>query len=381
MTDALSASPTDMGALYLLSQAQRRLGDLTSAAVTAQKIITQDSTSPWGYYALAETLEQRGLHKELVDALEPAVARFRAQGSRGSDDLQMLLPYLGFAYQDGGQYDKAIAAFEEARKLDPGDPSLLDYLIQANTSAKRYSTALDLVHGAMAKNPDDLHLARLEAKALVDSGKVDDGVNVIQGLVTKNPDDPMGYLTLAEIYQDAKRNTQAVTVLEQARRRFPKDASIPFQLGAVLDKEKKFDEAEAAFREVIALDPDHAPALNYLGYMLADRGIKPGRIARLPEARRGARSVQRRLPGQPGLGVLQVRRRGPRRDGPLTSRRAARDQFRHPGSLRRRARPPRALLGRHRRVDARARRRRRLDRSQGHREEDPTARQKLDRKK
>jgi tetratricopeptide (TPR) repeat protein len=274
LTDALSSSPTDMGALYLLSQAQRRLGDLTSAANTAQKIISQDSTSPWGYYALAETLEERGLHKELIDALEPAVARFRAQGARGADDLQMLLPYLGFAYQDSKDYDKAIATFEEARKLDPDDPSLLDYLIQANTSAKKYSTALDLIHGAMAKKPDDLHLARLEAKALVDSGKVSDGVNVIQSLVAKNPDDPTGYLTLAEIYQDAKRDGQAATVLEQARQRFPKDTAIPFQLGAVLDKEKKYDEAEAAFRQVIALDPDHAPALNYLGYMLADRGVR-----------------------------------------------------------------------------------------------------------
>jgi tetratricopeptide (TPR) repeat protein len=31
-------------------------------------------------------------------------------------------------------------------------------------------------------------------------------------------------------------------------------------------------DAEAAFRAVIARDPSHAPALNYLGYMLAERG-------------------------------------------------------------------------------------------------------------
>ena len=40
----------------------------------------------------------------------------------------------------------------------------------------------------------------------------------------------------------------------------------------MLDKQKKFAEAEAVFRQLIAKEPDNAPALNYLGYMLAERG-------------------------------------------------------------------------------------------------------------
>jgi tetratricopeptide (TPR) repeat protein len=40
----------------------------------------------------------------------------------------------------------------------------------------------------------------------------------------------------------------------------------------VFDKQKKFADAEAAFRQVLARDPENATALNYLGYMLAERG-------------------------------------------------------------------------------------------------------------
>ena len=40
----------------------------------------------------------------------------------------------------------------------------------------------------------------------------------------------------------------------------------------MLDKQKKFADAESAFRQVLSQDPDNAPALNYLGYMLAERG-------------------------------------------------------------------------------------------------------------
>jgi Tfp pilus assembly protein PilF len=37
---------------------------------------------------------------------------------------------------------------------------------------------------------------------------------------------------------------------------------------------KQFDASEAEFRKVLELDPDSPGALNYLGYMLADRGVR-----------------------------------------------------------------------------------------------------------
>ena len=49
------------------------------------------------------------------------------------------------------------------------------------------------------------------------------------------------------------------------------DPDFRFQLGALLERQGKLEEAEAEFRRVIAAEPDHDLALNYLGYMLADR--------------------------------------------------------------------------------------------------------------
>jgi len=45
-----------------------------------------------------------------------------------------------------------------------------------------------------------------------------------------------------------------------------------FQLGAAYERNKQFDEATQSFRKCLELAPDFSEALNYLGYMWAERG-------------------------------------------------------------------------------------------------------------
>jgi tetratricopeptide (TPR) repeat protein len=42
----------------------------------------------------------------------------------------------------------------------------------------------------------------------------------------------------------------------------------------VLERQDRHDDAEAVFREALAVEPDSAPVLNYLGYMNADRNVR-----------------------------------------------------------------------------------------------------------
>jgi tetratricopeptide (TPR) repeat protein len=186
--------------------------------------------------------------------------------------LALLLPHLGFAYEQLGEYEQAIVAFDEAHKIAPTDALITSYLIQANLSAKKYAAAQELAQAARAQNPDDLRLARLHAQALRQTGQPDRAVAVMQELLQKQADRPVAYVAMAQVYQDANRGTDAVKLLDEARLKFPTDITIAFELGAILEKQKRYADAEAAFRQVLTHDPDNAPTLNYLGYMLADRG-------------------------------------------------------------------------------------------------------------
>ena len=273
LREAVAARGNDESALFLLSQAERRMGDLDAAESAARRLVAQNARNVRGFVALAEALEERRRYQAVVDAIAPALSGFR-QSQNTSFALSLLLPHLGFAYQHTGQFEKAVATFEEARKLAPNDPTLTGYLIQAQLAAKNYTAAAELARLARADRPDNLGLARLEAEALRQSGRADQGVALLEGVVQKNSGDPDAYIALSQLYSDANRGAQAVKLLQDAQTKFPSETSLTFQLAAVLEKQKKHSESEAVFRQLIARAPDHAAALNYLGYMLADRGEK-----------------------------------------------------------------------------------------------------------
>lgn len=264
---------TDARVLYLLSQAERRTGNFSAADATARRMIAaQGGASPWGYYALAEALEEHRDYKGVVAALTPAIAAIRARSGDNRADLSMLLPHLGFAHQELGEHAQAITILDEAHRLAPGDPALASYLIEANIAAKHYSAAVELAKEGLVASPGDLRLARLQARALSQDGKTEQGIAVLENFVKQQADVPAAYVALAQVYVDAARGTQAVKLLQDAEAKFPTDTSILFELGAVFDKQKQFVEAETTFRQVLAREPDNAQVLNYLGYMLAERG-------------------------------------------------------------------------------------------------------------
>jgi len=52
----------------------------------------------------------------------------------------------------------------------------------------------------------------------------------------------------------------------------PSAINLSFALGAAYEQSEQIHEAVMTFEEIIAHDPEHSQSLNYLGYMLADRG-------------------------------------------------------------------------------------------------------------
>jgi tetratricopeptide (TPR) repeat protein len=276
----LERNGKDAGALYLQAQAHRQAGDVFAAERSARAILAADPNSTAGTYALVQVFTASRRFKDVIELLEPFVASMASRG----ENPTMLLTYLSGAYQSLGQHDHAIDALKRAKTADKDkeDAAGIDvYLVQAYLLAKRYSDAASLAADAQKTYPDDVRFIQLQARALMRSGSTAQALGLLEALVKKAPDGVESYTALAELYGNAGRVDDGLRVLNEAARRFPNEMSIPFRRGAVLAEAKRDAEAEQAFRDVLSHNPDQADALNYLGYMFAERGQRLDEAIRL----------------------------------------------------------------------------------------------------
>jgi len=115
------------------------------------------------------------------------------------------------------------------------------------------------------------------ASQLADMGQVDAGLDQVKSLLKGNADDRDVYINLAQMYTRLKRWPEAEAALDKAAQLSTKDEDkeyVEFLRGSTYERQKKYEQAEETFRKVLATDPQNAAVLNYLGYMLADRGTK-----------------------------------------------------------------------------------------------------------
>jgi tetratricopeptide (TPR) repeat protein len=90
-----------------------------------------------------------------------------------------------------------------------------------------------------------------------------------------------GHLHLGVSLDRIGRHQDAVERLEVARRLDPRSTDVLFYLGTILERVAReendaglFERAVITFEELIEISPGDAYALNYLGYMFAERGVR-----------------------------------------------------------------------------------------------------------
>jgi tetratricopeptide (TPR) repeat protein len=270
LLEANRAAPTETRPLYLLSVAERKRRDYAAAETASKRLVALDPEGSSGAFALAQVYEDQHLYGKAADALAPAVARLDSPGRQGTGrDLLTLIAHLGFAQLQAGRPDAAIKTFTRARELAPGH-SFDTSLAQAYIAAKKYDDAAEIARGARLAQPDEPRYTELEAHALTLGGKKDRAVTLMRDLAAARPADLGVQLSFVQSLEDAGRSSEADGTLKKIADKFPGDVRVPFQQGALLEKRKDYTGAEAAFRSALAKDPDHAPTLNYLGYMLAE---------------------------------------------------------------------------------------------------------------
>ena len=87
----------------------------------------------------------------------------------------------------------------------------------------------------------------------------------------------------ADVYQRAGRHERAVPLLERLLGAEPESTDLRFRLAAAYERTGQHPRAVDAFQELLRREPDFHMALNYLGYMWAEKGENLADARRLVE--------------------------------------------------------------------------------------------------
>jgi len=189
-----------------------------------------------------------------------------------------ILVHLAEVYREQSRPEQAIATYEKMVALG-GDLQAQAYDQEVETwrEAHDYDKAVAVAKTAVDKLPKNVGAKLTLARQLANTGHADEGVAMAKGLLQSDPKNMEIYFQLAQIYTDLRKWKEASEVLDDAEKQSPKkedQTMVLFDRAMMADRAKHYDEAEADFRKVLAVDPDNALTLNNFGFMLADRGVK-----------------------------------------------------------------------------------------------------------
>jgi tetratricopeptide (TPR) repeat protein len=297
LQDLAQGDPKDDQLQLQISELLRNKGDFAGAAdaIAKAKAI---KNSVEARYAEAELLDAQGKHTEAAASMQKLLDESKkddyTQDER-RNRMEMLTRYAGFELASG-KTQPAIAAYKEIGTLDPSLGSKVAVqTVEALKGAKEFKAARSEADAALKKYPGDRQVVFVHAMLLGDVGQIDAALNELKALPNSAKDREV-LLMMSPIQDKAKRFEEERKTLDAADTLSKTSAEkqvIEFARGVMYERQKNYDAAEKAFRNVISAEPNNAGALNYLGYMFADRGV------RLDEAKQLISKALEIEPGNP----------------------------------------------------------------------------------
>lgn len=277
----VEADPQDAQAYLRIAEIDRRLGryDDALASLTKAESMVQDSLEVPFNKALV--YEAEGRFDDAVSTIDKLLDRTaKPDGTytqQEANNRMVFLDRLAAIYREQNKTQPAIDIYQKMLAFG-GDNALHGYqeMVDTYRDAKEFNLATQAAKDGLAKFPNDPQLKLSLASQIADEGKPDEAIAMARSLLKGKPEDRDVYIGLSQIDMRLKRFKDAEDAISQASKLSlkPEDKrEVDYIWASIYEREKKDEAAEDLFRRILREDPDNAAALNYLGYMLADRGV------------------------------------------------------------------------------------------------------------
>jgi protein O-GlcNAc transferase len=315
-----------------LAGAEIRTGHIDEAAARIDRLEQDGNLPPDRAYQLAVLFTDRDAWPQAIDCLRRIAAAYPAWQNRYNLALALLygnqpveastilsalhqdhpdnaeiLMFLGSAYEAQQKLPEALDAYRAAAAADPTNPDhALDYT-RLLMDSDRYDEAVQVIENGLGKTAQTAPLElRLGAIQMI-KGNYDAAREAFNSALASHPDLDVAYVGLAQTYARQANDAEALKVLESARRTYnghylleyyfgmlanrlgrfddartalenaakldPRSPDPQFELGKLFESQQDWEKARLAFKRVVALRPQFAPAHYQLSRVYARMGL------------------------------------------------------------------------------------------------------------
>src|SRR5271169_6184706 len=276
------ADPSDAQTYMRMAEIYRRNGKLDEAHECLKKASAVVPESLELKYNMAVIEEAQGKYDDSIAILKQLLEKTdHANGEYDTSEKNnraIFIERLGTVYREANKPQLAVDTFR--RMFDLGDDNAIrgyQQIIETYRDQKQWQLATTTAEEAAKKYPSDRQLQMVAASQRADLGNAGPAIEQVKSMLKGTADDREIYIALAQMDSRIKDWPQAEAninkALELSTKQEDKDYVI-FVEGSIYERQKKYELAEESFHKVLADDPKNAQALNYLGYMLADRDTR-----------------------------------------------------------------------------------------------------------
>jgi tetratricopeptide (TPR) repeat protein len=267
---------------FALGQVMSDRGELASAVENLQKAVDMEPANPEYHYNLGLTLRLKG-------DMEPAATQFR-EAIQLDPNQALAHRSLGLVLRESGDLPAAAAELRLAVAQLPDDAEGHHILGTVLLKSNDVNGAIEEFRRALALNPYLAQAHASQAQALQRAGQKEEAKKELADLEsinqgTANVGRAMILVETAEDHIKKGERSTAIGELQEAISLSPDFTEAHYQLGlALMQVPDGAAKAEAAFRQVLLLTANHAPAHLQLGLLLVAQGDRAGASSEFKKA-------------------------------------------------------------------------------------------------
>jgi len=283
------ADPENAEALVKIGDILRRQGHFQQALEVVQKARKMEPNSLEGGYNEGMLLDVMGryddsirVYSEMVDLTSHANGAYTEE-EKGSRSF--FLERLGSVCQESGRTEQALAAYQKMIDMG-GEASPRGYQgqVEVYRAAKQYDKAIETSRKAVEAHPKNRELKMMLAGELADHNQAEEGFRIIKSLLANSAEDRPLWITMVQMHirlHQWKEAEEALAKVEGYTTKKEDKVYLLFLRGENSERQKRYEQAEQHFRQVLELDPTNSLTMNYYGYMLADKTSRTSEALKL----------------------------------------------------------------------------------------------------